>query len=110
VQRAMVLACPNERAAWSFEEQFMLGDSLLVAPCLSPGGDVEVYLPASLSAQWKRFPSGQTLSGGCSHKLKLALNEIAVFVPDGHTIPMGPDRQYIEKNTGDLPIQSHWPE
>lgn len=110
VQRAMVLACPNERAAWSFEEQFMLGDSLLVAPCLGPGGDVEVYLPQTLSAQWKRFPSAELLDGGRSHKLKLALNEIAVFVPAGHSIPLGPEKQYIEKNTGDLPIQSHWPE
>lgn len=110
VQRAMVLACPDERIAWGFEEQFMLGDSMLVAPCLRPGGELEVYLPASLSAQWKKFPTGDCFAGGRSHRLKLALNEIAVFVPDGDRIPLGPDRQYIEQSAGDLPIKSYWPE
>ena len=49
------------------------------------------------------------MDGGRSHKLKLALNEIAVFVPAGHSIPLGPEKQYMKKYWG-LPIQSHWPE
>ena len=48
MQRAMVLTCPNEKAAWGFEDQFVLGEDMLVAPCLAPGGEVEVYLPASM--------------------------------------------------------------
>jgi alpha-D-xyloside xylohydrolase len=97
-QRAMVLACPDEKAAWGFEDQFMLGDSLLIAPCLQPGGEVEIYLPASLGARWKRFPEGECLVAGRSHKLKLSLNEIAAFVPENICIPLGPDKQFIENN------------
>jgi alpha-D-xyloside xylohydrolase len=97
-QRAMVLACPQEKAAWGFEDQFMLGDSLLVAPCLQPEGDVEIYLPASLGERWRRFPDGELFAAGRSHQLKLALNEIAAFVPEDVTIPLGPNMQFIDNN------------
>ena len=34
VQRAMVLACPDEPETWRMEEQFFFGNDLLVAPCI----------------------------------------------------------------------------
>ena len=110
VQRAMVLACPDERAAWGFEEQFMLGDSILVAPCLQPGGEVEVYLPTTISNQWRRFPSGDIFAGGCSHKLRLSLDEIAAFVPADNTISLGAEREFIEDNDKEPPVASLWPQ
>ena len=109
-QRAMVLACPDEKAAWGFEDQFMLGDSMLIAPCLQPGGGVEIYLPASMGARWRRFPEGELFSGGHSHKFKLSLNEIAAFVPETHSIPLGPDMQFIDNNQEELPVASYWPQ
>lgn len=109
-QRAMVLACPDEKSAWGFEEQFMLGDSILVAPCLKPGGDIEIYLPASLNMQWRRFPSGEVFAGGRSHKLTLALDEIAAFVPEGVSIPMGPDMTFVDNYGKDLPVAFYWPQ
>ena len=96
VQRAMVLACPGERAAWAFETQFFLGEDLLVAPCLGPDGKVEVYLP---QGDWQRFPHGERFAGGRSHRLQLALDETAVFSRVGAVIPMGPAVQH----TGELP-------
>jgi alpha-D-xyloside xylohydrolase len=87
VQRAMALACPDERAAWAFENQFFCGDDLLVAPCLGPGGRVELYLPAG---RWRRFPDGgEEHEGGRALRLQLALDETAVFVRSGAHIPLG---------------------
>ncbi len=87
VQRAMPLACPDERPAWAFEHQFFFGDDLLVAPCIRPGGAVQAYLPAGC---WQRFPDGEILEGGCVHSLQLALAETAVFARAGAVIPLGP--------------------
>lgn len=87
VQRAMVLARPGERACWAFESQFFFGDRLLVAPCLSPDGRVEVWLP---EGDWCRFPGGEPFAGGRLHRLELALHETAVFAPLGVEIPLGP--------------------
>lgn len=87
VQRAMALACPDESAAWAFENQFFCGDDLLVAPCLEPGGRVEVYLPAG---RWRRFPDGvEEHEGGRALRLRLALDEAAAFVRAGAANPLG---------------------
>ena len=45
VQRAMALACPDDPAAWAFEEQWMCGPDLLVAACPRPGGEVVSLSP-----------------------------------------------------------------
>lgn len=87
VQRAMALACPGDRLARSFENQFFFGDDLLVAPCLQPGGQVELYLPAG---RWQRFPGGPTIEGGRTLRLTLALDEMAVFARAGADIPLAP--------------------
>jgi alpha-D-xyloside xylohydrolase len=86
VQRPMVIACPEDRASWAFEDQFFLGDDLLVAPCLRPDGEVTVYLPAG---EWVRFPDRRPIEGGRVHRLRLALDEIAVFARRGARIPLG---------------------
>jgi alpha-D-xyloside xylohydrolase len=113
VMRAMPLAFPKERIAHSFELQFMLGDSLLVAPCTNPQGKVEIYLP---QGNWIRFPSKQAYKGHQLVELTLALDELAVFVPEHHTIPIGEaventellsvDYANKESTMSSLP---HWP-
>ncbi len=97
VQRPMVLAFPDDRAAWAFEDQFMCGDDLLVVPCLRADGSVTVYLPPG---EWRRFPDRTPLPGGRVHSLRLALEQIAVFTRAGTRIPIvdspRPDRVTVE--------------
>ncbi|WP_201153174.1 alpha-xylosidase [Rhodothalassium salexigens] len=88
VQRAMALAYPQESEAWRFDTQFLFGDHMLVAPCLRPDGRVDVYLP---EGRWRQFPSNTPYEGGRVHRLTLALDQMAVFVPEGRAIPLGPD-------------------
>ena len=95
VQRAMVLACPDEPESWAFDHQFFCGDDLLVAPCLEGSGRVRVYLP---EGTWHRFPGGQAFEGGRTHELALALEEMAVFARSGAEIPLGP----AVRHTGEL--------
>lgn len=76
VQRPMVLACPHERVAWAFEDQFCLGEHLLVAPCLNPEGRVTIYVPRG---DWVWLDSGETIEGGRVHELRLPLSRIAAF-------------------------------
>lgn len=109
VMRAMALAFPDDRLARGFEIQFMFGDHLLVVPCTQPGGEVEFYLP---QGQWLRFPEQQVFSGGCVHKLTLALDEMAVFVPHGKSLPIGPDilhTEQLEQPKTGLQISHYWP-
>jgi alpha-D-xyloside xylohydrolase len=105
VQRAMVLAFPEERAAWVFEDQWMCGASLLVAPCLNPHGVVEVYLP---QGRWRRFPTGEAFEGGRTHVLTLRLDEMAVFARDLSEIPLGPEVESTEALNNLPQIEEVW--
>ncbi len=114
VQRPMVLAFPDEKQSWSFENQFMFGDDLLVVPCFNPQGDVEYYLP---EGQWARFDlaasSVEVLQGGRVYQEQLKLDQMAVFVPKGKAIPLNKAVQSTEEiprdDNGDLVIDAHWP-
>jgi alpha-D-xyloside xylohydrolase len=78
VQRAMALAFPDDPASFAFEEQFMCGPDILVAPCIRPGGEVILYLP---HGRWRRFPDGaEIIEGGRVMTLTLALDEIVAFI------------------------------
>ena len=102
VQRAMVLACPQDRAAWAFEDQFFFGDDLLVAPCLRPDGLVTVYLPAG---EWVRFPGREPFAGGRCHALTLAATELAVFARRHSRIPLGPAAAPLQRQ---VETESTW--
>ncbi|MEM9014732.1 MAG: alpha-xylosidase [Pseudomonadota bacterium] len=105
VQRAMALARPYEREAWSFDEQFFFGEDMLVAPCLNPDDEVSVYLPAG---RWRRFPDRAPFEGGVVHHMRLDLDEYAVFVKEGSKIPLGPDREYIGDDVDISEVAEYW--
>jgi alpha-D-xyloside xylohydrolase len=106
LMRAMVLAFPEDRLSWQFEQQFMFGDSMLVVPCTKAGGKLEFYLPAG---QWLRFPDQQLFAGGKMHSLVLNWQELAVFVPQGHSIPLGPCVEHTEQLDENVQLVSQWP-
>lgn len=112
VMRAMPLAFPQDRIAQSFEMQFMLGDSILFAPCTHVNNIVDVYLPVG---EWLRFPDKTPFNGGQHLRLMLALDELAAFVKKGESLPIGPNVEHVEalhnSNKPKLPeVAYHWPE
>jgi alpha-D-xyloside xylohydrolase len=110
VQRAMVLAFPQERQAWAFENQFMFGDDLLVAPCFSPGGVVEFYLP---HGEWVQFSLDEPLGdvvwkGGQVYSKSLLLDEIAVFARVGAKIPLCEAVEYTDQYGDEIQCSGFW--
>jgi alpha-D-xyloside xylohydrolase len=61
MMRAMPLAFPGDPGCDTLDRQYMLGDSLLVAPVFTPDGTVDFYLPAG---RWTHFLTGQIVEGG----------------------------------------------
>ncbi|AIE85789.1 alpha-xylosidase [Fimbriimonas ginsengisoli] len=59
VMRAMLLEFPADPAAHTLDRQYMLGESLLVAPVFSDH-EVEYYVPAG---RWTSFLSGEEIVG-----------------------------------------------
>ncbi len=93
--RAMPLAFPNDRLAWSFEEQYLLGPALLVAPVLQPGGAVRLYLPPG---GWYDLWSGERIEGGRQLETTVSMDRFPVYGREGYMLPLGPAVQH----TGEL--------
>lgn len=105
VQRAMVLAYPDDPAAWAFEDQFMFGDDVLVAPCYRPGGSVQFYLP---EGNWTKLDDKSPFVGGKVYKMNLALNEMAVFVKSNVELQMMEPVQHLDNASIAELTLSYW--
>ncbi len=105
VMRAMALAFPGNALTRSYETQFMCGDTLLVAPVIQPGGEVEVALPPGA---WYDLISRQRFPGQRVLRYKAGLDQFPVFGREGYALPMG----FIVQHTGEIdaakPLEQLW--
>ncbi len=96
VMRAMLLDFPDDPTCGYLDRQYMLGDSLLVAPVFSYDGSVSYYLPAG---RWTHFLTGQVLEGpGWIHETHDVLS-VPLLVRPNSVIAVGdradrPDYNY----------------
>ena len=106
LMRAMALSFPNEPQSWGFENQFMFGDDLLVAPVVKKGGEVQFYLP---SGNWVWLENKQVFAGNQVVTMTLALDKMAVFARNNSRIPLGPDVEHTEALNQIGEIESYFP-
>ena len=97
VMRAMPLAFPNIALTRGYETQFMCGDALLIAPIVSPGGEVEVALPPGA---WYDLASRQRLAGRQVIRYRAPLDKFPVFGREGYALPLGP----VVQHTGEIDV------
>jgi alpha-glucosidase len=68
-----------------YQNQFLFGDALLVAPVISTAETVAIYLPAG---DWYRLSTGEKFSGGQVVNAACPLTDLPVFVKAGGIVPM----------------------
>ncbi len=68
-----------------YQNQFMFGDSMLVAPVVSTEHHTKVYLP---KGGWYRLSTGEHFKGSKVIKADAPLTDLPVFVKAGAIIPM----------------------
>ena len=91
IWRHLALVHPDDPQAWRVGDQFLIGDSILVAPVTTKGAiSRSVYFPVGFDA----FPwiSGPKVRGGAVLEIPAALGEIPVFVRAGAIVVQLPDR------------------
>ncbi|MFD1177685.1 alpha-xylosidase [Paenibacillus puldeungensis] len=84
--RAMFLEFPQDPATETLDRQYMLGDSLLVAPVFSEKGDVTYYLP---EGKWTHFLTNETVEGGKWRKEKYDFFSLPLFVRPNSIVALG---------------------
>ena len=98
ILRPMLLEFPDDRTAPFADTQYMLGDSILVAPVMNPDGIGEYYLPEGL---WTDWFTGKTVQGGGWHKETYDYFSLPLFVRENTILVLGshddrPDYDYEE--------------
>ncbi|EOG5373230.1 alpha-xylosidase [Cronobacter turicensis] len=90
VMRAMMLEFPDDPACDYLDRQYMLGDSVLVAPVFSEAGDVAFYLPPG---RWTHLWHNDELDGGRWHKQRHDFLSLPVYVRDNTLLALGNNDQ-----------------
>ncbi|MFB7353026.1 alpha-xylosidase [Streptomyces gardneri] len=88
VMRPMLLEFPDDPACRTLDRQYMLGPDLLVAPVLTAGGEVEVYVP---EGEWTHLLTGETVTGPRWRHETHALDSLPLYVRPGAVLPLGAD-------------------
>ena len=87
MMRAMVVDFGYDRSALTVDTQYMLGDTLLVAPILCEDGCCEFYLPTG--GTWTDIQSGDELSGGSWYSRKYDYFGLPLYAKPNSIIVFG---------------------
>jgi alpha-glucosidase len=81
VLRPLWMHEPDNASSYDVEDEFLIGDHVLVAPVLSPGAhERSVLLPEGL---WYDYWTNRTLTGGARHQASAPLHRLPLFVRAG---------------------------
>jgi alpha-glucosidase len=98
IARPMFMADPGDPALRDLDDQFMLGDALLVAPVLEPGSvDRKVYLPRGV---WYEYATGRMIDGARQITAAAPLDALPLYARAGQVIPLWP----VMQHTGEQPL------
>jgi alpha-glucosidase len=91
--RPLVLNYQNDASTYNLDDEFMIGEDLLVAPVLRP--DVTrrmVYLP---EGKWYDYWTNKEYKGGSVVSVDAPLETVPMFVRGGSILPLGPEMNYV---------------
>lgn len=86
VMRPMVLEFPDDPGAATVDTQYMLGESVLVAPVFSADGRVDVYVP---EGTWTSLLTGDQVTGPRWVREEHGFSSLPVYVRPDSVLPVG---------------------
>jgi alpha-glucosidase len=92
-------AYPEDEATYSMDDEFLCGDSLLVAPVTRPGVEYRhVYLPAG---SWFHLWTGTRVDGPAHILAHAPLGQPAVYVRGNTAVPLWPEMNHVGQQEAD---------
>ena len=89
VMRAMALEFEKDLNALRLDTQYMLGESILVAPVFKENGNVDYYLP---EGKWTHLLTNATRVGGKWYNDTYDFFSLPLFVRENTILPIGKER------------------
>lgn len=96
--RPLVIEFPEDPTTWPIDDQWLLGEHLLVAPQLEPSGRRRVYLPAG---RWLDWWTDDIVEGPTWITVQSPLSEIPLWIRDGGVIALGPTMDHVDQRPTD---------
>lgn len=107
MMRPLLWHYPNDPTAVACNDQFLLGDAMLVAPVLRQGATARsVYLPRG---EWFDFWTGQRFDGGGHWVAHAPLDVIPIYLRAGALLPLAPLRTHIGPKEPEIIYLHVWP-
>ncbi len=105
--RPLVMDDAADPNTWTVDDEYMMGDSLLVAPMFTGEKSRSVYLPAG---NWYSFYDGQVYEGHRKHEIAMGIERIPIFVREGAIIPLAIPVEHVAPGTVfDLTVHVYGP-
>lgn len=96
--RSMVMEFEQDPAVKYLDMQYMLGDSILVAPIFNKESRVQYYLP---EGTWTHLLSGETRQGGKWYEEVYDFMSLPVFVRENTLLPVGANEETADYEFAD---------
>lgn len=101
--RPLVVEFPDDPTTWHIDDQWLLGEHLLVAPQLEPSGRRRVYLP---EGRWLDWWTDETVEGRQWITVDSPIDQIPLWIRDGGVIALGPAMGHVDQHpTGRLTLR-----
>jgi alpha-glucosidase len=99
ILRPLLWAYPEDEATYSLDDEFLCGDSLLVAPVTRPGVEYRhVYLPAG---RWFHYWTGTRVDGPAHILAHAPLGHPAIYVRANTAVPLWPEMNHVGEQPAD---------
>ncbi|MBS3681666.1 DUF4968 domain-containing protein [Ornithinibacillus massiliensis] len=87
VMRPLLMEYPEDEKTYNLNDQFMIGDNVIMAPILNPSvTDRVVYLP---KGEWIEYTTKESYEGERVHLIHAELEDLPVFVRKGTALMQG---------------------
>ncbi len=98
VLRPMYMEFPGDPACEMLDREYMLGESILVAPVFDESGEVQYYLP---DGEWTHLLDGRRMTGGRWVKEQYDFMSLPIWVRENTLLPVGQSRDQVEYDYAD---------
>lgn len=97
ILRPLVMHYQRDRETWECNDEYLVGDSILVAPVMTQGARIRtIYLPEGV---WVDYWTGERIAGKCYIMREAPLDICPIYIKAGSILPVYENLQSIEPET-----------